>query len=88
MNKFVEIRSYHLKPGTRAEFDRVAREMAVPMLLRWAVDVVAFGPSPHDDESYYLMRAYGSLAERQQSQDDFFTVAMNGNPVRERLFWR
>src|SRR5437867_9110844 len=72
MNKFVEIRSYNLKPGTRAEFDRLAREMAIPMLRRWNIDVVAFGPSQHDNSTYFLMRSYASLADRQQSQDQFY----------------
>jgi hypothetical protein len=68
----VEIRSYNLKPGRRSEFHRLASEQAVPMLRRWKVDVVAHGPSPHDDVSYYLIRAYPSLAERQRSQDAFY----------------
>jgi hypothetical protein len=70
--RMVEIRSYNLKPGTRARFhERFVRE-ALPMLKRWKVDVVAFGPSSHDADSYYLMRAYPSLAERQRSEDAFY----------------
>ena len=42
------------------------------MLKRWNVDVIAFGPSPHDEDSYYLIRRYDSLAHREQSQDDFY----------------
>ncbi len=38
----------------------------------WKVDVVAFGPSPHDENSYYLIRAYKSLEDRQVSQDAFY----------------
>jgi hypothetical protein len=47
-------------------------ELAIPMLRRWSVDVVAFGPSPHDDVSYVLMRAYASLDDRQRSQEAFY----------------
>jgi hypothetical protein len=72
MKKCVEIRSYNLKPGTRAQFDRAMTNEAVPMLLRWQVDVVSWGPSPHDEDSYYLIRSYASLAERQDSQDRFY----------------
>lgn len=72
MNKFVEIRTYTLKPSARDDFDRIASQQAIPMLRRWDVDVVAHGPSPHDDDTYYLIRAYSSLAERQQSQDAFY----------------
>ena len=72
MKRTVEIRSYNLKSGTREEFDRLFREEARPMLERWHVDVVAGGPSPHDDTSFYLIRAYASLDERQRSQDAFY----------------
>jgi hypothetical protein len=68
----VEIRSYSLKPGTRDEFHRLMSTQALPMLRRWQVDVVAFGPSPHDETAYYLIRAYRDLAERQSSQDAFY----------------
>ena len=42
------------------------------MLKRWGVDVVRYGASPHNEASYYLMRAYSSLEDRQQSQDAFY----------------
>ena len=72
MAHFVEIRSYNLKPGTRAEFHRLFLEEALPLLKRWNVDVVAYGPSLHDENSYYLMRRYDSLAHREESEDSFY----------------
>ena len=42
------------------------------MLTRWKVDVVGYGPSMHDADSYYLMRAYPSVEARQQSEDAFY----------------
>ena len=68
----VEIRSYALKPGTREAFDRLMRDAAVPMLHRWRVDVVSHGPSLHDADSYYLIRRYRDLADREASQDAFY----------------
>jgi NIPSNAP protein len=73
MNHFVEIRSYNLKPGIREEFHRLFIEEAFPMLKRWNVDVVTYGPSPHDEDSYYLIRRYDSLAHREQSEDAFYS---------------
>ena len=72
MNHFVEIRSYNLKPGTRDEFHRLFLEAALPLLQRWNVDVVSYGPSPHDENSYYLMRRFDSLAHREQSEESFY----------------
>ena len=73
MHHFVEIRSYNLKPGTREEFHRLFIEEAFPMLKRWNVDVVAYGPSLHDENSYYLMRRFDSLAHREQSENAFYS---------------
>jgi hypothetical protein len=72
MSRFVEIRSYNLKPGSRDELHRLMTERSMPMLERWQVDVVDYGPSLHDADSYFLIRAYDSLEDRQQSQDRFY----------------
>ena len=42
------------------------------MLQRWNVDVVAYGPSLHDEHSYYLIRGYDSLTHREQSEESFY----------------
>lgn len=68
---FIEIRSYTLKPGTRDEFHRLFLEEAMPLLQRWNVDVVSYGPSLHNKNSYYLMRRFDSLAHRDENEDSF-----------------
>lgn len=42
------------------------------MLHRWKVDVVAFGPSTHDTDSWFLMRGFPGLDARQRSEDAFY----------------
>ncbi len=55
------------------------------MLKRWRVDVVAYGPSLHDRDSYYLMRAFPGVAERERSEDAFYgSDEWRGGP-RERV---
>jgi hypothetical protein len=73
MKHFVEIRSYNLKPDTRQEFHRLFLEQAMPLLKRWSVDVIAYGYSFHDENSYYLMRGFESLANREKSEDAFYS---------------
>lgn len=72
MKKFVEIRSLNLKPGTRGEFHRRYLEKALPLLNKWKMNVVAFGPSPHDENSYYVIRAFESLEHRQESEETYY----------------
>ena len=55
MSHFVEIRSYNLKPETRDRLHQIMAEQALPMLARWGVDVVTYGPSPHG-------RTWGNVA--------------------------
>src|SRR6267142_4863695 len=71
--RFVEIRSYNLKPGRCDRFHRTFLTAALPMLERWKVDVVAYGPSLHDADSYYLMRAYPRVEPRQRRRSEEHT---------------
>jgi ketosteroid isomerase-like protein len=71
-NRVVEVRSYNLKPGTRERFHQRFLSEALPMLKRFQVDVVAYGPSLHDSDSYYLMRSFASVEERERSEDAFY----------------
>ena len=69
---FVEVRSLNIKPGSRGEFHRVYLERALPLLKKWKMDVVAYGPSPHDENSYYVIRSFESLEHRQVSEDAYY----------------
>lgn len=81
----VEIRSYNLKPGTRDRFHQLALKEAVPMLKRWKVDVVAHGPSLHDKDSYFLMRAFTSVEQRQKDEDAFYGSEEWNKGPRDRV---
>jgi ketosteroid isomerase-like protein len=70
--RVVEIRSYNLKPGTRERFHQRFLSEALPMLKRFRVDVVGYGPSLHDADSYYLIRSFPGIEERQRSEDEFY----------------
>ena len=72
VSRIIEIRAYNLKPGTRDQFHKLFADQALPMLKRWKVEVVSYGPSLHDEDSYFLIRAYSDLDERQKSQDAFY----------------
>jgi ketosteroid isomerase-like protein len=71
----VEIRSYNLKPGTRERFHQRFVRDSLPMLQRRGIDVVAYGASAHDRDSYFLMRSYPSLDDRIRSENEFYGSA-------------
>lgn len=72
MSKVYEIRSYNLKPGMHEKFDKLASETVLPMLKRWNLEVVYLGPSLHDKNSYFLVRAYNDVDHMNQSEDAFY----------------
>ena len=72
MQRLVEIRSYQLKPGTAAEFHEAVETTALPMLRDWGADVVAYGPSAHAPDTYYLIRAYVDLDDLNRRQEAFY----------------
>jgi len=67
MKYTVEIRTYTLKPGARDEFVRDFDHDSLPLLERWGVDVIAFGPSLEREDGAYLMCAYANLEHRTRS---------------------
>jgi len=73
MKPLIEIRTLTLKPGMRPEFQRLYIEEALPMLKRWNFDVVAHGPSLHDENTYYVIRRYDSLPQRQEMEDAYYS---------------
>ena len=82
----VEIRSYNLKPGTRERFHRLFLEQARPLLQQAGIDIVAYGASVHDEDSYFLMRAFPGVAERQSAEDAFYqSSAWREGPRQEIL---
>ena len=73
--RVLEIRSYNLKSGSREKFHELFVREALPLLRRWKVDVVAYGPSLHDSNTYFLMRAFTSPENRERSEDAFYGSA-------------
>ncbi len=73
MNRLIEVRSYGLKPGASSEFHQLVTSTAIPLLRAWGMDVVAFGPSEHDPNAYFLVRAYDSLLHLQSQQQAFYS---------------
>jgi hypothetical protein len=72
MKHFVEFRSLNIRPGMRDEFHHLFTEKSFPLHKRWNMDVMAHGPSLHDETSYYVIRRFDSLAHRQKVEDNFY----------------
>lgn len=87
-NRVVEFRAYNLVPGTRDEFHRLFVEEALPLLLEFGVEVVAYGPSLHDADSYFLVRVFADAADRERSENAFYGSAAWRDGPREAILER
>lgn len=71
----LEVRTYRLKPGALAGFHDAMHRVAVPMLRRSGMDVVAYGHSDPEEETYFLARAYRDRAALEAEQSRFYGSA-------------
>jgi hypothetical protein len=71
MKRLIEIRSYKLKAGEADAFHDAVTNRVMPM-LRAAMDVVAHGPSAHEPDTYFVVRAFADLADLQAQQEAFY----------------
>jgi hypothetical protein len=72
VNRLIEIRSYKPEPDAAAAFHGAVVSSAMPMLNEWGAEVVAFGPSAHEPDAYFLIRAYDEPADLNARQDAFY----------------
>ncbi|WP_176040286.1 NIPSNAP family protein [Burkholderia stabilis] len=85
MNRLLEIRTYRLKPGTLHAFHAAMHELAVPMIRASGMDVVCYGHSDHEEESYCLVRAYTDRHALETEQAAFYHSAAWREGPRQAL---
>jgi hypothetical protein len=67
----LEIRTYNLKRGARDNFHQLVLK-TLPLLGQYEINVVSYGPSLHDENSYFLIRSFSSLDDRARKEDAFY----------------
>jgi hypothetical protein len=73
--KLIEIRTYRLKRGCSEKFE-AAFEEGLVVLKGGGMDVVAFGRSDHEQESYYLIRCFDGREHLEQQQSVFYSSSV------------
>jgi len=71
-DRVLELRIFRVHHGRRAEFIARFEEELVPMLKRHGVEPIHYGPSLHDQDSFFLIRAWPSVEARQAGLDSMF----------------
>jgi hypothetical protein len=68
----IEIFTINLRLGTRDTFHELFITRSLPLQKKWKLEVLSHGPSLHDENSYYVIRKFQNLEDRQQSLDAFY----------------
>ena len=68
----IEILILDIKAGKRDQFHQLYERESLPLLKKWNIHVIAHGPSLHDTNSYYVIRSFKSLQDRQELEDAFY----------------
>ncbi len=69
----IEILTLSLKPNTRDKFHQLYVTESLPLLKKWKIQVVAHGPSQHDENTYFVIRSFKNLEDRQTAEDAFYS---------------
>ncbi|EOK0892946.1 hypothetical protein ACJY98_004973, partial [Escherichia coli] len=87
-DRIVEILQYTLKKDSGSDFHQIMHEVSVPLHTRNGIDVVAYGNSLQDADSYYLIRAFESEEQMKSVLDDFYASAGWRSGPREAIISR
>ena len=74
-NRVLELRLYKFHPGQRAAFAERFRNQLLPMIKRHGMEVIHYGPSLHDEDSFFIIRAYASAEARNAAVDSLYSAA-------------
>lgn len=87
-SRVVEILQYRLKTGTGRTFHRIMRDISVPLHVEQGIDVVAYGCSRHDADSYFLLRAFENEEEMHGVLEGFYASEAWRSGPREAIVER
>ena len=68
----VEVRSYRIKPGRRAEFVNIFETRAVPALRSYGMQILGPLLDLENPNKFVWLRSFPSLDEREQMRDAFY----------------
>lgn len=85
IDRVVEIINYQLMPGTGYQFHQIMKTVSAPLHHDAGLEVLAFGNSLHDEDAYFLIRAFGSLTHMAASLGGFYESVTWKNGPRSHI---
>jgi hypothetical protein len=68
----IEMRTYKIKPGKRAEFLEIFESKSVPAHQKIGMKILGPYLSLEDPDTFFFMRAFPDLDSRQPMKDQFY----------------
>lgn len=68
----LDVRLYRIRAGLRDQFHELVRDETIPLARRHGHVVVDFGAASHDEETYYLIRAFPDHEARRLALNDLY----------------
>ena len=68
----VEVRSYRIKPGKRAEFIDLFEKRAIPALRSYGMKIIGPLLDVENPNKFVFLRSFPSLEAREQMKNDFY----------------
>ena len=69
----VEVRSYRIKPGKRAEFIELFETRAVPALRKYGMKIVGPLLDVENPNKFVFLRSFPSIEDRERLKDEFYS---------------
>jgi len=85
MSRVVEMRTYKLKPGLRAEFLEIFRAKSVPAHDEIGMRIVGPFLDIEDPNTFFFMRIFPDLASREPMKSRFYDGPLWKNELEDRL---
>jgi NIPSNAP len=68
----VEMRTYKLRPGTRARFLEIFRSKTIPKHVQLDMKIVGPSLSIEDPDTFFFMRGFPDLSSRESMKAQFY----------------
>lgn len=81
----IEMRTYRLKPGTRAEFVEIFRTRSMPAHREIGMKILGPFLSVEDADVFFFMRAFPDLESREPMKEQFYEGPLWKNELEAKL---
>jgi hypothetical protein len=81
----IEMRTYKIKPGLRAQFLEIFESKSVPAHQKIGMKIVGPFLSVEDDDTFFFMRAFPDLESREPMKAQFYEGKLWREELEEKL---